>query len=308
MICSDMPKNYKITHFPNQLCTSVINGFNYMMGWEDKGRQLHQAIQNKNYDLITEILSTNRTNPNLKDAEGNVPLYYAFKLEDEKIITDLLNHRNINLKCPLTLELSPLQNAALWGSEKYLKLLLDTKKVAINVTDEVGDNILAYAIYSQNIESVKLLLDYPELNLRHQNIFGCNALHLASMNRQLEVVKLLLRKMDAYEALETLNNSKQHFQHILLNVFDFDDLTAEQLQGLKEIFEYRVLVCKKEINKIQNETLREMITEVDENKFQSLYGKSSIGSKYDSLFKDQALHENLLDEELPGNMNNNSND
>ena len=68
------------------------------------------------------------------------------------------------------------------------------------------------------------------------------------------------------------------------------------------------IVCKKEINKIQNETLREMITEVDENKFQLLYKKPSIASQYDSLFKDQALHENLLDEELPGNMNNNSND
>ncbi len=293
-----MPKNYKITHFPNRVCTSVINGFNYMMGWDDKGMQLHQAIQNKNHNLITEILSTNRTNPNLKDAEGNVPLYYAFKLENEKAIKALLNHSNIDLNCPLTLELSPVQNAALWGNEKYLKLLLDTKKVAINVTDDVGDNILAYAIYSQNIQSVKLLLDYPELNLRHQNMFGCNALHLASMNRQLEVIKLLLKKMDAYEELDTLNTSKQHFQRILLNVFDFDDVTPKQLQDLKEIFEYRILLSKKEINKIQNETLREMITRVDENKFQTQYEseKSADSNIEDSSEMSKV---NFADDESP---------
>lgn len=268
-----MPKKHKISEISSNISRQIINTFNYLIGHKNEGLKLHQAIQDKNYELIAEILANEKLNPNALDVQGNTPLYYAFKLENEKIIKALLNHSNIDLNSPLTLELSPVQSAALSGNHEYLKLLLDTKKVTVNVVDEVGDNILAYAIYSGNIESVKTLLTYPQLNLNHQNMFGCNALHLAAMNRQLETVKLLLRQKKGQENLDSLNNSSHHFQHILLNTFDFDELTEPQLQDFKEIFRYRVLLKKKEIDNISNQALKMLILDTKEEIYQSQYGK-----------------------------------
>jgi ankyrin repeat protein len=296
-----MPKKYQISKWPLHLGNQIINTLNYLIGHQNEGFKLHQAIQDKNYELIAEILADKKTDPNLRDAEGNPPLYYAFKLEDEKIIKALLNHSNIDLNSPLTLELSPVQSAALSGNHEYLKLLLDTKKVEVNVADEVGDNILSYAIYSGNIESVKLLLDHPELNLTHKNTFGCNALHLAAMNRQLEVVQLLLQQKKGQENLDSLNNSSHHFQHMLLNAFDFEDLTLIQQKDLKEIFRYKVLLKKKEINNISNQALKTLIMDTKEAIYQSQYGKmkpshTSLAPKEEKEFIEHSLS---IEEDLP---------
>lgn len=267
-----MPKKHKISQIPHTICHTIVSKFNDFIGYQNEGLKLHQAIQDKNYELIAEILADKKTDPNLRDADNNTPLYYAFKLENKKIIKALLNHRNIDLNSPLTLELFPVQNAALFGHHEYLKMLLDTEKVQLNITDGVGDNILAYAIYSGSIETVKLLTDNQKVNLMHRNIFGCNALHLASMNRQLEIVKLLLKKIDVQEKLEAVNNSQHHFQHILLNAFECHELTQSQLKDLKEIFSYRILLTNKEIDSISNSELKKLVHNIDQEAYLQ-YGK-----------------------------------
>lgn len=297
-----MPKKHKISEISVNVTHHIVNTFNYFIGNKNEEKNLHHAIQDKNYELITEILAHKKIDPNARDAGGNTPLYYAFTQEDDKIINALLDHPKIDVNLPITSELAPLQTAALFGRERLLELLLPQEKININIVDENKDNILAYAIYSGNIESVKILLTYPQLNLKHQNIFGATVLHIAAMNKKLEIMKLLLKKPDILDNLEVVNNNNKNFQHALLKGFkDESEIPLPQLNDLKEIFHYRVLLKKKEINNISNQALKTLIMDTKEAIYQSQYGKmkpshTSLAPKEEKEFIEHSLS---IEEGLP---------
>jgi ankyrin repeat protein len=259
-----MPKKHKISEISVNVSRQIANTFNSLIGHKHEGMNLHQAIQDKNYELITEILADKKIDPNARDSEYMTPLYYAFKQDDNEIINALLDHPKIDVNLPISSELTPLQTATLFGREKLLKLLLPREKININIVDENKDNVLAYAIYSGSIESVKILLTHPQLNLKHQNIFGATVLHIAAMNKKLEIMKLLLKKPDILD----------NFQHVLLKGFkDESEIPLPQLNDFKEIFQYGVLLSKKEINNISNKQLKDIMNDIHGDMYEYQYGR-----------------------------------
>ena len=292
-----MPKKHKISEISVNVTHHIANTFNYLIGHKHEEKNLHQAIQDKNYELITEILANKKINPNARDAGGNTPLYYAFKQEDNKIINALLDYPKIDINLPISSELAPLQTAALFGRTEYLNLLLPREKININIVDENKDNVLAYAIYSGSIESVKILLTYPQLNLKHQNIFGATVLHIAAMNKKLEIMKLLLKKPDILDNLEVVNNNGKNFQHVLLKGFkDESEILLPQLNDLKEIFQYGVLLSKQEINNISNKQLKDIMNDIHGDMYEYQYGRVKSANS-DKIGQNSVINLDQFDEE-----------
>jgi len=163
---------------------------------DDNGRTILHYVVDHNYINALELLlnyntySIGESIVNIRDNNGNIPIYYAIKYKNEKIISLLLKFEsNVNL----------LNNT----NKNGLHFAINTKSIEIckmiinNITDkksyyETYDPPLFTAIKLKHYDIVKLLLD----NEFNPNVVNVNttlsALHMAAVINDISIFKLLL--------------------------------------------------------------------------------------------------------------------
>lgn len=154
------------------------------------------AVNQKDTDLVEEILKTNDYDINEKDTEGNTPLNLAVHANEITIAKLLIDHQaNINIQN--TMNDSSYLYAAAQGKTEILAYMLENATPDLTIHNRYGGNGLIPAAEKGHIENVKLLLAAKQEPINFQNNSGYTALIEAVALRDgsklyQDIIKLLL--------------------------------------------------------------------------------------------------------------------
>lgn len=118
------------------------------------------SIYTNNIEIITYLLSLEKTNINEKNANGYTPLYLAFALNKFEMVELLLTHESINVNEKDAIGNTPLHQANNYNYFPIVELLLSHKDINIHKKNSHNDTPLDLA--TNKPEIVKLLNDYKE--------------------------------------------------------------------------------------------------------------------------------------------------
>ena len=145
---------------------------------------------------------------NEQDNNGNTALHWAVISRNKDAVSELLSHENIDINIKDQNGRTPLVKSVL-GHEfrtdrlEVLKLLVANQNVAINAVDDLGKSAVMYAAtlmwrpdptkpYVGYPEAVKLLLSHPEIDLTlKDNVSGHTAFDIAELLGRSEIASLL---------------------------------------------------------------------------------------------------------------------
>lgn len=181
---------------------------------------LKSLLNKKEYDVNAKSIVTLK---NAKNYQEFSALNAAVNSENEEIIPILLNHESINVNSICTTKLfekegtlivkkAPLISAIQFGNIIITKMLLDHKRIDVNIDDVINLNdwmitkmtVLSSAIVEGNSEIVQILLNRNDINVNRKTITSFNekdfskkiiensVLHYAIQKNNLEIIKLLI--------------------------------------------------------------------------------------------------------------------
>jgi len=162
---------------------------------DDLGRTpLMHAVMKKNINIIRFFTTKDTSKINESDCNGDTALIYAFKLNNNEIIEELLlwnaDFEIKNNKNDTTLTISATH------SNLYLfdYLSIDSFNSIINNQNIDGDTALIIASRKGHKDFLKTLLTSSVINLNIQNKDGYTALMYASEKNNEEIIKILIFK------------------------------------------------------------------------------------------------------------------
>ena len=181
---------------------------------------LHLAINNDNEELASFLLSVG-ANPHLKTKHGNkyenTAFYYAAAHGLTSILNDLVNY-NINIaneESIHAIKIAVHHNHAVTAmriiklsalpEENFNFKLIDDQKNSTDETDfiKTGDNLLHYAVRTNNVNFVKLISQRCKLLVNEPNHAGITPGHLAIMLKFTNLVPLMHKKCEIKSVVES---------------------------------------------------------------------------------------------------------
>jgi ankyrin repeat protein len=188
---------------------------------------LSLAARHGHFQIVKELLATNKVNPDARNHIGRTPLFLACMYGHREVVRHLKDHSRVNLNSKDDQSETPLSQAAKNGHAGVVKDLLATSKidpdcrngssrtalsqaseaghldvvrqfvangrVDFNATDAVSDTALSLAARQGHAEIVRELLLTNKVNPNAKNVAGRTPLSLAAGAGHLEVVEALLR-------------------------------------------------------------------------------------------------------------------
>ena len=140
--------------------------------------------------MVELLLSSGKTNVNLRDKDGITALFIAAQRNWPKVVK-LLIRGGADVNLPLRDGKTPLCFAAFKGYFKVVELLLQAPGVQINQPGPDDATPLFMACCQEHTRIVRLLLEHgadPDMATR----YGVTALHVACKARNTKIVELLL--------------------------------------------------------------------------------------------------------------------
>ena len=162
---------------------------------------------------------------NIKDTNGETPLYLACENSHTELVKLLLEHgADANIKSEYGY--TPLYRACDKDNTEVVKLLLE-HGADVNSKDNYGNTLLYSACKNNNTELAKLLLEYgADVNIK--NKYGGTLLYWACLKNNTELVKLLLD----YGAWKDLNVN--NLPNYITNRKEIEELVLSYLNKNKE--------------------------------------------------------------------------
>ncbi|PAA66278.1 hypothetical protein BOX15_Mlig016846g2 [Macrostomum lignano] len=97
------------------------------------------------------------------------------------------------IDCRNSLDRTALHMAASKGHREIVRILIESGKASVEVTDKFGMSPLMWATYFGHTEVVNLLLD-RSANIRRRNKLGMHVVHIAAEQNHCELVKIFINK------------------------------------------------------------------------------------------------------------------
>lgn len=167
---------------------------------------LLRGVRTGDLPVVVEAIA-NGANVNYCDAYGKTAFMYACENQDYPIMKKLLES-NVNPAFKNGLGQNALMYACKYvDNETILKTLIDSGKVNINDTDNVGKTALMYSIENQSINALVYLLK-SGVNMNVIDNLQNDALILATKNKnELAVKKIMEKSVNWSQCDENGNNA-----------------------------------------------------------------------------------------------------
>ncbi|KAK6706848.1 hypothetical protein SNK04_007863 [Fusarium graminearum] len=170
--------------------TNTTEGSSKGLTGHDNKISLHKAIENKEEEIVRQLLNSSEINPNAKDDRGRIPLCIAVEEGNEEIIKLLLNKDKVEPNVKDKNGRTPLSLALANGYEEVARIFI-AKGADITVRDENGQTPLSLASGNGHKEMVRILIERgAAVNDRDKN--GQTPLSLALANGYEEVARILI--------------------------------------------------------------------------------------------------------------------
>ncbi|QKX61975.1 uncharacterized protein TRUGW13939_09131 [Talaromyces rugulosus] len=153
---------------------------------------LFPAVEKGHEDVVKLLLETAGANPNLRDNNGQTPLWWAAWNGDEAIIKLLLEIGRADPDPKDNNGRTPIWWASWYGHEAIIRLLLETGKVDPDLKDNNGQTPLYWAARNGRKAIVKLLLETGKVDPDPKDNQGYTPLWWAIQNNNKVIIKLLL--------------------------------------------------------------------------------------------------------------------
>lgn len=155
---------------------------------------IFDAVNDNNLELCKFLLNSGYIDPNARNNDEDTPLMEAATFGLNKMVELLLLHPNIDVNARDITKKTALMCAV--GDENFecTKLLLLDARVNINAQDKDGDTAFIYASSYGNVEMTKLFLNHCDTDINVLNIKGLNAIEEAASYKRVETLKLLLAR------------------------------------------------------------------------------------------------------------------
>ena len=156
-------------------------------------------------NLILELLNRG-FDADAKDSCQNTPLWWAAWQGHHAVVELLLSQGHVNVnnrgvqryKYNLRFHQSatPLGEAAYWGKDDVVRILIEREDVDMNLPDGGGSSPLYYAANQGHYTIVELLLTRSDIEVNSRNSDGRTSLSIAAQLGREDVVRQLLKRKD----------------------------------------------------------------------------------------------------------------
>ncbi len=143
---------------------------------------------------INAVVSSNGTTALMMAIKNN--FYYTAKI--------FLRHPNLNINAKewhgYYSGMTALHHSIIIGNKKICKMILEHKKLNVDIQDDLGNSAIMLAVINDNSDLVELILNYhPTINLRLRNISGKRAIDLAKSQSIKKILKDHFNKQKYYD-------------------------------------------------------------------------------------------------------------
>lgn len=179
-----------------------------------------------NVSEIANFLIEHGANPDEPDDEGFLPLEYAILLNSFEFVNVLINSNKIDYSQKVSTKsnyfrlyqnqynysvcsseakwITYLQLAARSNKPEILKEFLDKKLIDINLTNDVGENVLFEACRFGLIQNVEILADVDNIDYLHRN------------NEGIDSVEFLISSVDYHKAIPEIKDKESYFKALII--------------------------------------------------------------------------------------------
>jgi ankyrin repeat protein len=143
--------------------------------------------------VVKTILNDSSVNPNVQTRWGETPLILASRLNNLKVVRELLKHPDINPNlADYGLGDTPLTITAQIGNLAIARELLKHPKTDPNITTQRGESPLNIAAQYNSLSVIRELLKHPKTDPNLLDMWSDTALHNAAHQENIESVKEIL--------------------------------------------------------------------------------------------------------------------
>lgn len=160
---------------------------------DSRSKVLEWAILNNNEEIVKILLASPEFDVNLKLVRGT-PLIVAVTLGAPQMVKLLLETGRVDVNLTDGSGRSAISRAVIAGDVEITELLLETGKVDLNssVSDEMRRPAIFAAVASGNVKLVKLLLDTGQVDVNLVDKNGWSMIFMAVATGNVFVTRLLL--------------------------------------------------------------------------------------------------------------------
>ena len=151
---------------------------------------LHIAAVNGRFRLCKVLLETYKLDLQMTDDNGWSVLHLAAKAGNVELFQYLID-KGSDVYRPKRDGMNCLHIAAVNGRFRLCKVLLETYKLDVQMSDDDGWSVLHFSAKAGNIELFQYLIDEGS-DVYRQKGDGMNSLHIAALNGHLRLCKVLL--------------------------------------------------------------------------------------------------------------------
>ncbi|XP_031565445.1 transient receptor potential cation channel subfamily A member 1-like [Actinia tenebrosa] len=155
---------------------------------------LHIAVGTGSEDIVKLLLQCSGCHVGTAGQNGMTPLHIAAQLDHKGIAVMLVAH-GASISDKAGYLLTPFALAVSKGSQNTVKYFLDIaqdKKLLFHDVDEMGSNILHYAVESGDLQVVEMCLRQGACPRQKRVEDECTPLHLACSRGYLDIVKAIV--------------------------------------------------------------------------------------------------------------------
>ncbi|XP_053963428.1 rabankyrin-5 [Anastrepha ludens] len=145
------------------------------------------------FTKVLQALIDHGANVNALDINNQTPIHIAVRNHQEKIVSILLCHPNIDLKIRDNDGNTPFAQALIVRNHKAAKRILERLPSAAEQMDHRGRNFLHISILKDDLEGVLFLLSVQvDVNSRVHDVNQSTSLHLATSSRNEMIMRTLI--------------------------------------------------------------------------------------------------------------------
>ncbi|RPA99782.1 ankyrin [Choiromyces venosus 120613-1] len=140
---------------------------------------LHGAVARKDSSILKILLKDERIDVNILTIGGETPLCMGIRLHNKQAVRLLLAHPKIDIHLGSE---SILHLAVLQAEKSTFEILLEDKRIDVNLTDKDGKTALHFAAGALEVDLVYLLLSHNEIDVEKLTACGLSARDLVLPN------------------------------------------------------------------------------------------------------------------------------